>query len=82
MLWYIHTCDTVYFMFDPERDRNVDGTLIESADDEVLRQLSGASFLHHPGLRIILPSGKTINRDEALAFASLFGSDTVEPTDY
>jgi hypothetical protein len=47
--------------------------IIESADDAAMRQLSGAVWLGNAGLRLTLPSGRTIGSEEAQAFASYFG---------
>ena len=52
---------------------------IESADDAVLKMFKGATF--EPGFRLILPSGRELNGNEAQAFTSVFADDDNLGTD-
>lgn len=61
-----------------EREEDTRPPIIETADDVVLHQIQGHAWLGNKGLKLTLPSGKTIGSEEAQAFSSLFDPQTAE----
>ena len=63
---------------DPQ-ERNGGELPVFSNDERLLRKLAGASF--DPAAKLILPSGKELNADEAQAFTALYAPDEIGKDD-